>query len=126
MTTHKLSFANIKILAPDLAEVIVDHGVEMTGSMVDEYHDFLRGHLSAPFSLLINKINEYSYDFSAQEKLAAIPEIDRMAVVAYKRATVNVTRLMTKIPREYQWQLEIFSDRNTALAWLQDEYLSKA
>jgi len=121
MTTYKLSFASIKILAPNLAEVIVDHGVEMTEAMVDEYHEFLLGHLSVPFSLLINKINEYSYDFSAQEKLAAIPEIDRMAVIAYKPATVNVTRLMTKIPRDYQWRLEIFSGRETALAWLQED-----
>lgn len=122
MSTHRLSFATITILADDLAEVVVDHGVDMTGSMVDEYHEFLRTHLSAPFSLLINKINNYSYDFTAQENLAAIPEIDRMAVVAYKPTTENVTRLMTTIPREYAWRLEIFSDRDAALAWLMESH----
>lgn len=120
MITHRLSFASITILAPDLAEVIVDQGVEMTGVMVDEYHDFLRTHLNAPFSLLVNKLHDYSYDFTAQGRLAAIPEIDRMAVVAYKRTTENVTRLMTKIPRNHDWCLEIFSEREAALAWLQD------
>ena len=118
MPTHRLSFGTITILADDLAEVIVDQGVEMNEAMVNEYHEFLRTHLTAPFSLLINKINNYSYNFQAQKNLAAIPEIDRMAVVAYKRTTENVTRLLNKIPREYPWHLEIFSDRDTALAWL--------
>jgi len=126
MSTHRLSFASITILADDLAEVVVDHGVDMTGPMVDEYHEFLRSHLSTPFSLLINKINNYSYEFSAQETLAAIPEIDRMAVVAYKPATENVTRLMTTIPREYKWRLEIFSDRDAALAWLKEPHTNEA
>ena len=94
----------------------------MTEALVDEYHDFLRTHLVAPFSLLINKINNYSYDFIAQRKLAAIPEIDRMAVVAYTPATENVTRLLTKIPRDYDWRLEIFSDRDAALAWLNERH----
>jgi hypothetical protein len=126
MMTHRLSFASITILAPDLAEVIVDQGVDMTGAMVDEYHEFLCSHLNAPFSLLVNKLHDYSYDFSAQVKLAAIPEIDRMAVVAYKRATENVTRLMTKIPRHRQWCLEIFSEREAALAWLRDRVTASA
>jgi hypothetical protein len=118
MTTHRLSFASVTILAADLAEVVVDHGVEMTAPMVDEYHEFLCTHLRAPFSLLVNKLNDYSYDFAAQRKLAAIPEIDRMAVIAYKSTTENVTHLMTRIPRERQWHLKIFSGREAALAWL--------
>ena len=118
MTLYELPFARIIILENDIAEVIINQGVEMTDTMVDDYHDFLRGHLQAPFSLLVNKINDYSYDFSAQKKLASIPEIHHMAVVAYKRSTESVTTLMTVIPREYEWKLKIFSDRESALAWL--------
>jgi len=124
MTLYELSFARIIIFEEDLAEVIINQGVEMTESMVDEYHDFLRRHLHAPFSLLVNKINDYSYDFEAQKKLAAIPEIHQMAVVAYKRSTENVTRLMTVIPREYEWKLKIFSDRDAALEWLREDQLA--
>jgi hypothetical protein len=105
-------------LQDNLAEVIINQGVEMTGDMVDEYHDFLRSHLVAPFSLLVNKVNAYSYDFDAQKKLATIPEIERMAVVAYKPSTVNVTELLTKLPREREWKLKIFAERDAALAWL--------
>lgn len=125
MNVHRLSFATITILADDLAEVVVDHGVDMSEAMVNEYHAFLRSHLSAPFSLLINKINSYSYDFAAQESLASIPEIERMAVVAYKQTTANVTRLLTTIPRQYAWRLEIFSDRDAALAWLMERHADR-
>lgn len=69
MELHELSFAKIIILREDIAEVIVNEGVEMTVEMVDEYHNFLLSHLRAPFSLLVNKLNAYTYDFDAQEKL---------------------------------------------------------
>jgi len=54
----------------------------MTLDMVEEYHAFLLAHLVSPFSLLINKINSYSYNFDAQINLATLKEIKAMAVVA--------------------------------------------
>jgi hypothetical protein len=120
MTTHNLTFAQIIILEPDLAEVIINHGVELNEDMVDEYHDFLRSHLQAPFSLLINKVNEYSYNFAAQKKLAVIPEIHCMAVVAYKQSTERVTSLLSIIPREQEWNIKIFPDRDSALNMLRE------
>jgi len=120
MTLHELSFGKIIILKEDIAEVIINHGVELTGQLVDEYHDFLCNHLQVPFSLLVNKIHDYSYNFAAQKKLAAIPEINSMAVVVYKQASERVTQLLTVIPREIDWNMKIFSDREMALAWVED------
>jgi len=120
MTIHGLGFGKIILLEDDLAEVIINQGIDLTEAMVDEYHDFLRSHLQAPFSLLINKINDYSYTFAAQEKLAAIPEIHAMAVVSYKQATQRVTQLLTTIPREVEWNLQMFPERDLALAWLHE------
>ncbi|MFC1588898.1 hypothetical protein ACFL3P_01355 [Pseudomonadota bacterium] len=75
MDLHELSFAKIIILHKDIAEVIINEGVEMTEEMVDQYHAFLISHLKQPFALLINKINAYTYNFAAQEKLATLDEI---------------------------------------------------
>ena len=44
----------------------------MTLNMVEEYHAFLLKHLVSPFSLLINKINSYTYSFDAQVNLATL------------------------------------------------------
>jgi len=118
MDLHELPFAKIIILRDDIAEVMINDGVRMDTAMVEAYHDFLLSHLHAPFSLLINKINSYTYDFHAQEKLATLKEINAMAVVAYNRVTRITTETLASYPRDVKWNLEIFSNRGEALAWL--------
>jgi hypothetical protein len=118
MDLHELPFAKIIILRDDIAEVMINDGVEMDVNMVDQYHDFLLTHLRAPFSLLINKVNSYTYDFQAQEKLATLKEIKAMAVVAYNRVTRIATETLASFPRDVKWNLKIFSNREDALEWL--------
>ena len=118
MELHELPFAKIIILRDDIAEVIINDGVEMDVNMVNQYHDFLLSHLRAPFSLLINKINAYTYDFDAQLKLATLKEINVMAVIAYKRVTVLSTETLASYPRDVKWNLKIFLNRNDAMDWL--------
>jgi len=118
MTLHELSFARVIILDDDLVEVIVNHGVEVTADMVDEYHAFVRQHLQAPFLQLFNKINDYSYNFDAQLKLGALSESCATAALVYKHASELVIALLQSIPREIEWNLQAFSDREIALAWL--------
>lgn len=121
MDLHELPFAKIIILHDDIAEVMINDGVKMNIAMVEQYHDFLLSHLRAPFSLLINKINSYTYDFQAQEKLATLTEINAMAVVAYNRVTEITTETLASYPRDVEWNLEIFPNRDLALAWLLSE-----
>jgi len=118
MDLHELPFAKIIILRDDIAEVMINDGVKMDVEMVEQYHDFLLSHLRAPFSLLINKVNAYTYDFEAQEKLAILKEINAMAVVAYNRVTKITTETLASYPRDVQWNLEIFPNRDEALEWL--------
>ena len=121
MDLHELPFAKIIILRDDIAEVMINDGVRMNEEMVEQYHDFLLSHLRAPFSLLVNKINSYTYDFHAQEKLATLKEINAMAVVAYNRVTKITTETLASYPRDVKWNLEIFSNRDDALDWLLSE-----
>jgi hypothetical protein len=121
MDLHELPFAKIIILRDDIAEVMINDGVRLNHEMVEQYHDFLLSHLRAPFSLLINKINSYTYDFHAQETLATLKEINAMAVVAYNRVTKITTETLASYPRDVKWNLEIFSNRDEALAWLRSE-----
>ena len=121
MDLHELPFAKIIILRDDIAEVMINDGVIMDMSMVEQYHDFLLSHLRAPFSLLVNKLNSYTYDFNAQEKLATLKEINAMAVVAYNRVTEITTETLASFPRDVKWNLRIFSTRDEALAWLLSE-----
>lgn len=118
MDMHELPFGKIIILREDIAEVFIDEDVEFNIEMVEQYHKFLLSHLKAPFSLLINKINTYTYDFEAQQKLATLEEINKMAVVTYNQITNITTKYLADIPREVKWNLKIFPDRQLALNWL--------
>ena len=121
MDLYDLSFAKIILLREDIAEVIVDEGIEMDMAMTEEYHQFLLAHLRSPFSLLVNKINSYSYDLDAQKNIATLKEINAMAVVSYNRATKNRTKHLASIPRTVDWKIKIYSSRAEALAWLEAE-----
>lgn len=118
MKLHELPYAKIIVLQDDIAEVIIDDGVIVDEAMVEHYHGFLLSHLNAPFSLLVNKINSYTYDFNAQMKLATLVEINAMAVIAYNRITKNTTELLASYPRSKEWNLKVFSNRDEALNWL--------
>ena len=118
MNLHELPFAKIIILHENLAEVIIDEGIVMDTNMVEQYHVFLLSHLQAPFSLLINKVNSYTYDFSAQLELATLKEINAMAVIAYNKVTKNTTETLASYPRSNAWNLKVFYSRDEALAWL--------
>lgn len=118
MKTYELSFANINILSDNIAEVIINDGVEMDLAMVDEYHAFLLSLLTAPFSLLINKLNKYSYDPEALREIATLKEINLMAVVSYSLSTTITTDYLTSFPRDVEWNLKIFGNRDEALSWL--------
>jgi hypothetical protein len=117
----ELPFAKIIILYDDIAEVIINDGIEMDMKIVEQYHEFLLSHLCPPFFLLINKVNDYTYDFDAQIKLATLKEINAMAVVAYNKVTKLTTESLTTYPRSKKWNLKVFSNRDEALVWLLSE-----
>lgn len=127
MNTYELSFGKIIILREDIAEVIINDGIEMNGRMVREYHAFLLSHLKNSFSLLVNKINSYTYDFEAQLNIATLREIKAMAIVSYNQNTrLSTESLATTIPRDVVWNLKIYSNRDEALRWLISEQAEHA
>jgi len=119
MNLHELPFAKIIIHQDDIAEVIVNNEIEITKKIVDEYHRFLLSHLQSPFSLLINKLNSYSYSFEGYQQLQTFKEITAIAVVVYNAVTAESTKLLASYPRDIPLQLEIFSNRDKAFNWLQ-------
>jgi len=118
MELHELSFAKIVLLRSDIAEVIINDGVEMDNAKVEQYHEFLLNHLTAPFSILVNKINSYSYDFEALNKVGTLKELKAIAVVTYTNASKLSTESVAAFPRETKWNVKMFSSRDEAMVWL--------
>lgn len=121
MITHKLSFGEITILQEDIAEVIVNHGVEMNLQMVGEYHEFLLTKMRHPFSLLINILNCYTYTFEAQQHIGTLAQINSIAVVVYREITKNIVKAVIQVQKENSWKIKIFDERQAALAWLKNK-----
>ena len=121
MITHKLSFGQITILQEDIAEVIVNNGVEMNLEKVGEYHEFLIAEMRHPFSLLINILNSYTYTLEAQQYIGSLSQINAIAVIAYDKLTEDIFKTIIKVPKEIPWKIMIFSEREAALKWLMNE-----
>ena len=121
MSDAILSFCVINHLDNDVCEVIVNEGVEMDDAMVDEYHAYLENYYNRPFGLLVNKENNYTYSFSAQQRVADLANIKAIAVLAYRRSTEIATQALHNFKREHEWNLKIFFDRMEALEWLDSQ-----
>ena len=115
MKSYQLSFGKIIALSDKIAEVIVDDGLEMDEAMINEYHDCLISNFQAPFSVLVNKLNRYTYTFPAQQKLAAIEQMNAIAVVAYTTSTKYASEAVAMVPRSIEWKHRVFEDRDSAM-----------
>lgn len=119
--SHRLSFGTIIILNKHLAEVIIDEGVEMDRRLMNEYHDFLVKNLTAPFSLLVNKLNSYSYTFDVQRKISKLKEVFAVAVVVNSVGSKMATKTILSLNINENWEMKIFYSREEALMWLTDK-----
>ena len=120
-TEFNLGFAKMIILYDDLAELIVNNDVELNLDMVNTLHQELRSNLTSPFYLLVNKSNDYSYDFTAQHELGTLDELKAIAIVCYTEKSKKSTNFISALPRKKQWNVEIFNNREDSLKWLKQQ-----
>lgn len=118
MKSYKLSFGEIIVHNVNLAEVIVNEGIIMGLSHVAEYHDFLQSKLVAPFSILVNKKNQYSYDFNAQRVIGDIKGLHKFAALVTGVGGVMSTETLIDINKNNEWNIKLFREREAALGWL--------
>lgn len=115
---HHLSFCIVSKLSNCCAEFVVNQGIEVNLDMVFEYHDWLTNNLQSPMYILLNKIFPCTYSFEAQIQLASFKDVRAMAVVAYDKVSQSTTQILQTVPREGDWTIEVFDDREAALSWL--------
>lgn len=114
---YQLSFATINILSDCILEIIINEGVEVSIEMLEEFDEFLAIHFVNKFSLLINKINNYSFTFESKMMIASNENLHSIAVITYNhdsRKAVEDLHLMRAVDG---WNLRIFS--GLELGWQQ-------
>jgi len=118
MDLHKLSFGVIGVLRNNLAEVIVDEGVNIDIKMVDEIHKCLLSIFTHSFSLLINKSNSYSTQLDALIKFGTLKGLNKIAVFAPNKMAKLSADFAADIPSSAVLNIQVFTNRDDALAWL--------
>ncbi|MBL4700359.1 MAG: hypothetical protein JKX85_03795 [Phycisphaeraceae bacterium] len=105
------------MLNPQIAEVAINQGIELTSEMLAELHAFLTNYLPKNGGLLINKINSYSYSFETQQKIFSVENVKHFAVFTHNRPTQLAAESLVQF-RQKSINLEFFKDFNKSLHWL--------
>lgn len=122
---YNLSYAKIKMLSDNLAEVIVDHNITITLEMIEEFDCFIHDKFKQPFALLVNKINQYEYTFEAMASMVSHELMIAMAVINYDDIDDDPIHKVIKIRAMDQLNIKVFSGLELgfqeAKAWLVEE-----
>ncbi|UTW44686.1 hypothetical protein KFE80_09800 [bacterium SCSIO 12696] len=105
-------------LEDDLAEVVVSDGMEVTAEMVDNSERILRQHFQCPCRMLVSRHHSYHYTFSAQQRIADLECVYAVAILSNSRSGEITARIISMFPGKGNWKVNFFSDRASALKWL--------
>lgn len=118
MELYELPFVKIIKIDDDIAEVIVNDGVDYDMQMAEQYEKWITDNMADPCYIMVNRVNSYSYSFEVQQRLGSIRQIRAIALVAYTRtshmAAKALSERLTLTPRDSR----IFDNREDALQWL--------
>lgn len=115
---HRLSFCKLQIIDQNIVEVMLDEGVEISGQMVDEFFDAITGKMNEEISILLDKATNYSYKFDALIQLSELTKIQNIGVVTYGSVSRSSAIFMMERFNKSNKNVELFENREDALAWL--------
>ncbi|TPH17829.1 hypothetical protein [Litorilituus lipolyticus] len=122
---HRLSFASVKLINPNIAEVIVDAGVIVSMEMVEEYEAFLGQIFQHEFALLVNKINPYDYSFEAKLSIGSHEKLKAIAVVYYNETAEKKASEVANLRQVDGWNVRFYSGLELGwqegVNWLEEE-----
>lgn len=118
MELHEISFGKVIVLDADIAEVIVDEGVDIDITMVEEIHKCFLSIFTHSFSLLINKSNSYSTQLDALIHFGTLEAIDKIAIFAPNKMAKMSADFSADIPSSATLNIQVFTGRDDALTWL--------
>lgn len=126
MKVFLLPFGKVNILESNIAEIIINEGVLIDSDMVASYRTLIRKYLQIPYSLLINKEHGYSYTFEAQMTMGELDQdVDHRAVVVNSQSGEMATEILLNVNKKNNWNLQMFKEREDAIAWLINEQNNK-
>ncbi len=118
---YEMSFGTINCLEPGIVEVVVHSDVIMDGHMVHECEGVLKTISGAEVGILVNKQNPYTHDEEAKHMLATLGMFKAMAVLLTGWFNSVPAKYLMSIPVDVTTPVQMFHDREEALAWLREQ-----
>lgn len=122
---HQLSFATVTLLSNNIAEVVMDKGVELSLEMIEESDAFFAEKFNNTFGILLNKVHHYNLSFEAKLSVASFANLKAIAVVHYTKESELDTKKLSTIRAMDSWNLKSFSGLDLgwqqAFDWLKKE-----
>lgn len=121
----RLNFGcTVNHLESNIAEVIVDSGVELGIEMVEELDNYLSDFYSGDFALLVNKQNPYSYTYEAQLCLASLEHQRALAILYHDLQREHIPPLLGQRVTLDEINVKIFPatklGTKSAMNWLKE------
>ena len=126
------SFGQINLIAPNIAEVIINENIEITLEIVDEYDALMAQHFSGSYAVLVNRINSYRFAYEALLCIGSEQNLKALAIINYNKASEQQTRDLKSVRHMDNLNIKEFSGlelgRENAIHWLNEQltYLNKS
>lgn len=127
MEQYRLSFARVNIVLENIVEIVIDNFVVVSLEMVEELDKFLSNTFTEKITLLINKVNTYSYSFEAKMIFGSLENIIAIAVINYSRDGEMITTEIMEQRKVDNLNIKSFSALDLgyqhAIRWLKNEMI---
>ena len=119
------SFGQINLIAPNIAEVIINNNIEITLEIVDEYDALMAKHFTQNYALLVNRINSYSFSYEALLCVASAQNLKALALINYRAENEQQTQNLKSARHMDNLNIKEFSGlelgRENAIKWLNQQ-----
>lgn len=116
MKLDDLTFGTFREIEPNIIEIIINEGVELSRQHIERIEERLLEKYGGMYALLINRVNSYSHTLDSMQKVAKLRNLTALAIVVYSEVSVHAAR----IHHLYQDNVQVFEDKESATAWLRD------
>jgi hypothetical protein len=116
MILGELPFGTFREIEPGILEIIIKEGIELRLKHIEQIEAGLLEKYSNAYVLLINRVYSYSHTVESMQKVAKLQNLTALAIVVYSDISDHTAR----IHRLYQDNVQVFDDRDRAIAWLKN------
>ena len=114
-----LGFAKVYRLAPDIDEFVVNDGVEMSlENLALKLFTLEVRHKGQVWGMLVNKKNDYTYAPDVMELMGTYEGAVATAVLSPRLLSQQVLSAIKQTSINLDWNIQAFTDRDAALAWI--------